>query len=335
VYELVIRLQKRGHEITVFGTGDTQIPGVRIIPALRQSLAMYPPVENPFYLHTSGIAHMLMDVQEHARELDIIHSHLYPEFFPLTIADGLPVPMVTTVHAQMTSELVSILKRFPKANLVAISEAHKRLSEGLSMTVVKNGINLDDFPFNQNPTGDYLLFLGRFAGAKDANGTYLDPKGVLIALEVAQKTGRELLLSGNVEDRKFFDDFVKPKLNDNVRFIGDISPELPLPRSKVVELMQNAKVLLMPIQWEEPFGLVMAEANACGTPVIAFRRGAVPEIIQDGVNGFITDSIDQMIEKIDHVGSLDRQSCRKVVEEKFSFDRMVDDYERVYETLIK
>jgi len=335
VYELITRLQKRGHEIIIFGTGDTNIPGVEVIPALPKSLVNLPPVENPFYQHTAGITKEILDAALNSNRVDVFHNHLYPEFLGLLLHKLTTKPILTTVHAQMTPELVAVLKLFPEAHLVSISKSHARLGEGLKFDLVYNGIDIEAFRMIQNPTKDYLLFIGRMTGIKDESGNYIDPKGVLTAIEVAKRTDETLYISGNVEDRKFYDEKIKPELSDKIKFIGDVSAEQPLDRETVVKLMQNAKAYLVPINWEEPFGLVMAEANACGTPVIAFRRGSVPELIHDGVNGLIVDTVDQMVEAVKKVDMISREACRKEVEQMFSLERMVDDYVRLYKGLIE
>lgn len=334
IFELVSRLIKRGHKITIFGTGDSIVPGAVIIPIVEKGLSLLPSVENSFYQHTAMIAKTLMTLREKSQEFDLIHNHLYPEFLPLLLLDTLKTPMLTTVHAQMTPDLIQALKLFPQAHLVAISQAHANLAKDLHFDIVYNGIDMDLYRMIDNPTKDYLLFIGRMTGAKDGKGNYLDPKGVLTAIDVAKKTGETLYISGNVEDRKFYDTMIAPKLSDKIKFIGEVSAEQPLSHEEVIVLMQNAKAFLMPIHWEEPFGLVIVEANACGTPVIALNRGSVPELIRQGVNGFIAENTEQFVQMVQKVDELDRSKCREQVANKFSIERMVETYERIYERLV-
>lgn len=334
IYELTSRLVKRGHQVTIMGTGDSFVPGAKIIPVIEKGLSLMPPVENAFYQHTSAITGMLMMLKEKASGFDLVHNHLYPEFLPLLLSDALDIPMLTTVHAQMTPDLVGALKLFPQAHLAAISQAHARLAPELKFDVVYNGIDMEVYRMIDNPTKDYLLFIGRMTGTKDGQGNYLDPKGVLTAIEIAQRTQETLYISGNVEDMKFYETQIAPKLSDRIKFIGEISSEQPLSHEQVISLMQNAKAFLMPIHWEEPFGLVIVEANACGTPVIALNHGSVPELIIGGANGFIAKDTDSFVEMVKRIGELDRNQCRKQVEEKFSVEKMVDNYERIYYHII-
>lgn len=334
IYELISRLIKHGHRVTIFGPGDCKVAGATVIPVIERGLSLLPPVENSFYQHTSAITKMLVMLQEKASGFDLIHNHLYPEFLPLILLQELKVPMLTTVHAQMTPDLVSALRLFPQAHLAAISQAHAGLAEGLKFDIVYNGIDMEVYNLIEKPTLDYLLFLGRMTGQKDTSGNYLDPKGVLTALEIAQETGEKLLLSGNVEDPEFYDRMIKPQLSSQIQFIGKVSGELPLSQQEVISLMQNAKALLFPINWEEPFGLVMVEANACGCPVLALSRGSVPEIIKDGVNGWITQTKQDLIKAVQRIGEIDRKMCRQTVMEKFSIERMVADYESIYYRLV-
>ncbi len=169
--------------------------------------------------------------------------------------------------------------------------------------------------------------------AKDDKGNFLDPKGVTNAIAAAQKSGERLKIVGNVEDTTFFDELVKPYLNDKIEFVGAVSSEQTLTREQIVKLFQGAKAFLFPINWEEPFGLVMAEAMSCGTPVIAFNRGSVSEIVVDGKNGFIVspeDGIDGLVSKINKLSSITSEECRRDAVARFSKKRMADDYEALY-----
>ena len=204
-------------------------------------------------------------------DFDIIHNHMYPEF--LALLASFKTPLVTTIHAQMTPEMADTLKLFLEAHLVAISESAKKLS-GLDIPVIHNGIDTEFF-IPGNAVRDYLLFVGRMSKAKNEKGNFLDPKGVVNAIKIAQKTGDRLKIVGNVEDSAFFETLIKPHLSDKIEFVGDVSSEQLLTREQMRELFQGAKAFLFPINWEEPFGLVMAEAMAFGTPGGAFQRGGV------------------------------------------------------------
>lgn len=336
VLDLVSGLLFRGHEITLIGTKDTVIPGAKTIGIVPTGLNFLPKAENPFYQQTSYLTRMIKKLLEVQGEFDIVHNHLYPEFLPLLVSDLLKIPMVTTVHAQMTDELSQTLTQFPGANLVAISYMAQKAS-GLPMTVIHNSVDTDFFVPNDQPK-DYFLSIGRMSAALDKDGNFLDPKGIGNAIKIAQKMNLRLKIVGNVEDRKFFDTLVKPHLSDKIGFVGEVSPEQMLTREQIRDLFAGAIAFLNPINWEEPFGLVMAESLSCGTPVIAFNRGAVSEILVDGKTGFVIDphsGIEGIIEAIKKIDQIDRKACREHAMANFSVSRMVDDYERFYYQFLK
>lgn len=321
IFDLVSELVKRGHQITIFGTGDSNVPGARIVPIIPKALNFLEPPENPFYQHTAYLTHMIAKV---GNDFDIIHNHMYPEF--LALLRSFKIPLVTTVHAQMTQEMAETLKMFPKAHLVAISEAAKKAS-GREMTVIHNGIDTEFFVPKENPR-EYLLFVGRMKS--------LDPKGVLHAIAIAQKTGEKLKIVGNVEEPEFYETKIKPYLNGKIEFVGEVSSEQMLTREHMRDLFRSAKAFLFPINWEEPFGLVMAEALACGTPVLAFNRGSVSEIVRNIKNGFVIEAsqgVDGFISKLSQLSSISSEVCRNDAVERFSKSRMADDYEKLYSQL--
>lgn len=333
IYELSCRLAEKGHKVSILGTADSIVPNVGVIPIIEKGWVDLPSVENPFYRETAYLVKLAKKLEEIALGFDIIHNHTYPEFINLMVSDKIRTPMVTTVHAQATEELDNVLSLFPKTTLVALSNAHKKLfKKAIIDEVVYNGIDTNLYAFSKNQ-GDYLLWLGRLSKAKNKDGSFIDPKGIRWAIKLAEKTGEKLLLSGNVEDIKFYNQEVKPYLSEKIQWIGPISEEPLLSKKQVVSLMQKAKAFLMTVNWEEPFGLVMIEAMSCGTPVIGFARGAVPEIVVDGVTGFVVDpatGVDGLAEAVRRIGEIDRRKCRKHIEEKFSIEKMVGNYEKLY-----
>jgi glycosyltransferase involved in cell wall biosynthesis len=344
VADLAMGLAKNGHEVTIFGTANSNLPGVKIIEVVEKGLTQLPPAENPFYLDTAYITHSIIQLLSRQDEFNLIHNHMYPEFLPLIALKLFAKPVVTTVHSQATRELSMALSDTKgSSRLVSISETAKR-ALGLDTSVVYNGINTDFYKPVENPTKDYLLFVGRMSKAK-AEGKFIDPKGVRNAINAVKEAGENMKIVGNVEDRKFYDEIVAPNLSDKIRFIGEISSEQLLTREDVLALHQNAKAFLFPINWEEPFGLVMAEAMACGTPVIAYNRGSVSELVRDGLTGFIVEpensqneskfiikkkGIEGLTEAIRRIGEIDGKVCREHVLQNFSIQRMVDNYEKVY-----
>ena len=324
IYELATGLLAKGHEVTIIGTGDSQVDGATIIPVIPQGFTTLPPFENPFYAEVSYLVQLAKKVEEIAHDYDIIHNHTYPELFNLFAQERIQTPMVTTIHAQATPELDSALACFHDSNLVALSKAHKAsFTKATIKDIVYNGIDTQLYSL-QEQKGEYLLWIGRLSKAKNNEGEFQDPKGVKWAIELARSTNTPLKLSGNVEDRTFYDQEIKPYLSETIQWVGEVSSEQPLKKEEVVSLMQGARAFLMPINWEEPFGLVMAEAMSCGTPVIGFNRGAVAELVKDGETGFIVESeagIDGLAKAVERVNSIDPKACREHVVSKFSITK--------------
>jgi glycosyltransferase involved in cell wall biosynthesis len=253
-------------------------------------------------------------VLEHAHEVDVLHSHLGPRLVPLSTRIG--VPVVHTVHTSISSDMRWILEQFPGRHITAVSrwQAIDGLAE---WTVVPNGIELDAFPFAADKD-DYLLTLGRVEAAK----------GVHVAIDVARASGRPLVIAGPIVDGPYFAERIRPRLDDRVRWVG------PVGGTEKLRLLQRAHALLFPAQWDEAFGLVMVEAMACGTPVVAIARGAVAEIVIDGVNGFRASGVAALPDLVARVSTLDRVRVRASVTERFSHRQMTDAYLRLYRRVV-
>lgn len=348
IADLAMGLARKGHDVTIFGTADSNLPGVKFISVIETGLNFYKLTENPFYTDTAYITHSICEFIKKQDQFDIFHNHMYPEFLPLLALSSINVPAVTTIHAQITDELrMALLDTQGKSRLVCISEsARKRFNAPAEL--VYNGIDTSFYTPIDNPKKDYVLFIGRMAkGKKD--GKFIDPKGVASAIKAAQVSGVNLKIVGNVEDKKFYDEIVAPNLSGKIELIGGISSEQNLTREQVRDLHRDAKAFLFPINWEEPFGLVMTEAMSCGTPVIAYNRGSVSELVRDGVTGFVIEpeesqgdsswiikkkGIEGLVEALRRVGEIDRKVCRKHVEENFSVEKMVEGYENIYKEIV-
>ena len=329
IVDLVGELARRGHKITIFGTAGSSLPDVEFIP-ICQPLTELPPAENEFYQHTSYLAIEIAEVLKRQRDFDLIHNHMYPEYLALSVP--FTTPMVSTVHSQMIPLTAEVLRRFPAAHLVAISQMAQKMSER-EMDVVHNSVDTEFFtPIDGDKS--YLLAVGRMSKAKDEKGNFLDPKGIGNAIAVAEKSGMPLKIVGNCEDPAFFETIVKPHLSETIEFIGKVAAEQTLTRDQMHELFAGARAFINPINWEEPFGLVMAEALSCGTPVVAFNRGAVSEIVTKDV-GFIVDNIDTMVSALKQIDIINRAGCRDYAVTNFSIKRMVDEYEKVYQKYIQ
>jgi glycosyltransferase involved in cell wall biosynthesis len=324
VANLTDALVAGGHDVTLFAPGDSQT-SAKLKPTVESSLwHAEPPLSdlNPFWSMT------LDTVLQHLDDFDVIHSHLDYWGFPLSRHARIPV--VTTLHGRLDlRELQPLYKHFDDVPLVSISNSQREpVSCANFVKTIYHGINLNEFSLRRE-AGGYLAFLGRIA----------PEKGLDTAIKVAQRANWPLRIAArkplrhggdaNVRaDRRHFEQDVKPLLNrERVRFVGEVDG------ADKNEFLRNAAALLFPIRWPEPFGLVMIEAMACGTPVIAFRQGSVPEIVDDGVTGFICDSEDEMIDAIGRVTEIDRARCREIAEQRFSTDRMAADYVRLYESL--
>lgn len=337
IYELVRGLVKKGHQITLIGTADSQIPGVTTVPIIDKSFVELPAFENSFYAETSFLVQLAKKIQEIGNDFDIIHNHTYPEFINPLIAQNIKTPFITTIHAQATPELDNVLSLFNDTYFISISQAHRKLFLKTKIyKVVYNGIDTEIYSF-QEKKDDYLLWLGRLAKAKNTDGSFMDPKGIKWAIKLAEATGSRLKMSGNIEDMKFYEQDVKPHLNDKIQWIGPQSSELVLTKPEVALLMQKAKAFLMPINWYEPFGLVIAEAGSCGTPVIGFDRGAIKELVVEGKTGFIVPpekGIDGLKEALSKLPQIKPQDCRDHVVKNFSTQTMVDNYEKTYQEIL-
>ncbi|GAI04287.1 unnamed protein product, partial [marine sediment metagenome] len=185
---------------------------------------------------------------------------------------------------------------------------------------------------------DYLLWIGRLSCAKDKKGVFMDPKGIRWAIKLAKETNSKLLLAGKVEAPGFFERDVKPYLNKKIKWIGPVSPEQSLTKKEVAKLMQKAKAFLMTVNWQEPFGLVMAESMSCGTPVIGFNRGAVSELVADGKTGFVVkpkQGINGLKKALKNIDKINPEDCRAHVEKNFSLEKMVENYEKTYREIMK
>jgi glycosyltransferase involved in cell wall biosynthesis len=310
--------------VTLFAAGDSRT-AARLEPTVPEALwHVEPPLTdlNPFWAMT------LDAVWDHQDEFDVIHSHLDYWGYPLARhGDG---PVVTTLHGRLDlPELQQLYRRFADVPLVSISDAQRRpVAWANFVATVYHGIELDEFTFTPQP-GSYLAFLGRIS----------PDKGLDTAIRVAQRAGWPLQIAARkplrhgadpnvVADWAHYRDEIKPLLQQgHARLIGEVDG------TAKNQFLGQAAALLFPIRWPEPFGLVMVEALACGTPVIALRDGSVPEVIEDGVTGFICSSEEEMVAAIGRLGEIDRGRCRGEAERRFSPARMAEQYEQVYARL--
>jgi glycosyltransferase involved in cell wall biosynthesis/quercetin dioxygenase-like cupin family protein len=304
-------LVKRGIDVTLFATMDSHTK------AKLYAVCPRPYEEDKDMIRKVYEGLHISEVFERANEFDIIHNHF--DYLPLTYSSLVNTPVVTTIHGISSRKILPVYKKYnDKTFYVSISDAY-RCSELDYIATVRHGIDIQDFHFNENPQ-DYLLFLSRFH--KD--------KGTKEAIEVAKKTGRKLIMAGFIADQEYFETEVLPYIdNEQIIYEGHVDPEFKK------ELLSNAYALLHMINYEEAFGIGIVEAMASGTPVIAMNRGSMPELIQDGETGFLVNSVDEAAEAVQKLTSISRKRCRESVEKRFSVERMVDDYIKVYETILE
>lgn len=250
---------------------------------------------------------------ENAHRYDLIHNHF--DFLPLSYSGLVDTPVVTTIHGFSSPAILPVYRAYnPTSFYIAISEADKNPQLDYLATV-HHGIDVENFTL-QEQSGEYLLFFGRIH----------NDKGTREAVEIANRCGRRLVIAGIVQDERYFKTFIEPALDgDNVEFVGSAGPQ------RRDELLGGALALLHPIQFEEPFGLSVVESMACGTPVIAFRRGSMPELVKDGETGFLVENVDEATNAVGRLHEIDRAHCRRWVESRFTVERMVDGYLSAYE----
>jgi glycosyltransferase involved in cell wall biosynthesis/quercetin dioxygenase-like cupin family protein len=304
-------LVARGVDVTLFATADSET-GARL-----QAIVRRPYEEDKGLIPKVWESLHISEVFERAHDFDLIHNHF--DFLPLTYSGLVKTPVLTTIHGFSCEKILPVYEKYNgKSYYVAISDAD-RSPDLTYVATIHHGIDVESFSFNPSG-GKYLLFFGRIH----------PDKGVREAIEIARLANRDLLIAGIIQDEHYFETEVKPHLDGTrIQYIGSVGPE------RRDNLLGGAACLLHPISFNEPFGLSVVEANACGTPVIAFSRGSMPEIITDGVNGFLVSSSSEAVDAVKRIHSISRTDCRAVAEKRFSRGRMVDDYLKVYNRIVE
>ena len=302
-------LVARGWDVTLFATGDS-ITRARLHSVVargyEEDAAIDPKVAE--YLHIS-------EVFEHAAEFDLIHSHY--DFMALAYTRLVKTPVLTTIHGFSSPRIMPVYEKYRDGYFVSISNSDR--APGLNyLATVYNGIDLSLYPL-QETGGDHLVFLGRIH----------PDKGVHLAIEVARLSGLPLLIAGIIQDRTYFREQVEPHLGPAIRYIGPVD----VPGKNA--LFAQARALLHLNTIPERFGLVLAEANAAGVPVVAMDLGSCREVIADGQTGFLVDNVHEAVQALERLGEIDRRACRQRVRECFSIETMVEAYERVYQTIFE
>ncbi|PYL06983.1 MAG: glycosyl transferase [Verrucomicrobia bacterium] len=312
---LTEELVRQGHDVTLFASGDS-VTKARLVAGCRGSLRLDKNC-------VDRLAHqilMLERVFQRAAEFDIIHFHVDYLHYPLSRRQ--PITHVTTLHGRLDiPDLVPLYQEFRDMPVISISnEQREPLRWANWQATVHHGVPADMYRFRAEP-GTYLAFLGRISPEKRVDRAIEIARRVQIPLKIAAKVDRV--------DRDYFETVIEPLLHDSlVEFVGEIG------EGEKDEFLGNAYALLFPIDWPEPFGLAMIEAMACGTPVIAYRNGAVPEVMEQGRTGFIVEELGDAVEAVRRVPELSRKRCREVFDHRFTATRMAHDYVQVFERLI-
>lgn len=312
---LTEELVAQGHDVTLFASGDSQT-SARLVAGSRTSLRLSGNCVDHLAHHIA----MLDDVMRLAPEFDVLHFHIDYMHFPLSRYCALP--SVTTLHGRLDlPDLIAVYKRFSDAPVVSISLAQrKHLPRANWVANIPHGLPADLLTFQPNP-GDYLAFLGRISPEKRVDR----------AIEIARRAGMPLKIAAKIDpvDRAYYESTIKPLMNEpGIEFVGEIGEQ------EKSEFLSNAYAYLFPIDWPEPFGLTMIEAMACGTPSIAFNCGSVPEVMHEGLTGFIVDDMDQAVAAVEKISSIERTACRNVFEKRFTAARMAEEYVDLYQSMI-
>jgi glycosyltransferase involved in cell wall biosynthesis len=303
-------LVRRGMDVTLFATADS-LTSARLVSVAPTGYSEDPSIDAKVYegLHIAAAF-------ERAGEFDLLHNHF--DFLPLTYSRLVKTPVVTTIHGFSSARILPVFRAYNDiGHYVSISEADRDPSLDYIATVY-HGIPLEEFTFRSEP-GNYLLFFGRIH----------PDKGAREAIEVARRSGRKLVIAGVIQDEAYFREAVAPFVDgERVRYLGSVGPR------ERDALLGGAFALLHLISFEEPFGLSVVEAMAAGTPVIAFPRGSMPELIIDGTTGFLVESVEAAVEALQRLPGISRTACRARVAGRFSAERMVDDYIHVYRKIV-
>jgi glycosyltransferase involved in cell wall biosynthesis len=305
-----------GHEVTLFASRDSVTTGT-LVPIVPKAIRLSRPRPDPF----PAYAMQLDAIARAASDFDVLHSHI--DWLHLPLLGRLGVPHLTTLHNRLdTPDLPAVIRRFPSAPLISISDHHRvPLPTANWLGTVYHGMP----PATLEPsyaTGRYLVFLGRLTREK----------GPEAAIHIARATGMRLRMAAKIprSETRYYKERLQPMIDgEQIKLVGELNDKAK------GDLLRGAAALLFPIDWPEPFGLVMIEAMACGTPVIAFRRGSVPEVIDEGQTGFIVDDEDQAIAAVKRIGVLDRRRVRASFERRFTARRMAEDYVRHYRAVLQ
>jgi len=300
----------KGIDVTLFATGDSITKG-KLSSVCEHSFGEDPSCD-PKSMECLHIGNLM----EQADHFDIIHNNF--DFLPLSYSRLIKTPILTTIHGFSSSKILPVYKKYNRSTYYVSISNSDRSPELDYLATVYNGVNIEDFSYNHEPS-DYLLFFGRIH----------PEKGVYECIQIARETKRKLIISGIIQDQEYFNNKVEPYINGrDIDYVGNSGPE---ERNKI---LGNASALLHPISFDEPFGMSVAESMICGTPVIAYKRGSMPEIIIDKKTGFLVNSVEGAANAVHQIRNINRKDCRDWAVSAFSREKMVDGYLEVYNTIL-
>lgn len=318
VYQMVEGFVKRGYAVTLFGAGECRT-SAKFVQIFSQTITgrkmdtTYMEASRLLRLEMLYLSSVMEEIVKRQDEFDAVYNHARGGYLFLPLQKFLKIPVFTIFHLPIFEELGKFLASFKKPNIVAISNNQREsVPEVNFLATVYNGADLAEFEFSSE-SKDYFLFMG-------AIGEHKNPKAAILA---AKATDSKLILAGGKAREPYFSQEIKPLIDgEQIKYVGEVAGK------ERIDLLKNAKALLFPTVWPEPFGLVMIEAMACGTPVIGFRNASAPEVVENGKTGFVVDcSVEGLVEGMKNIHKINRTDCRALVENKFSTEKMLDGYE--------
>ena len=327
-HEMIEGLVKRSYKVTLFGAGKYK-GSANFVQIFKKTITerkidtTYIEASRPLRIESAYMARVMREIIKRVKrdgEFDIIFNHARGGYLFLPLSLFLKTPIVSIMHLPIFKEVAEVLASYKKPNIITISNSQRKgFPEINYLATVYNGVNLSEFEFCEKPK-NYFLYMG-------AIGEHKNPKEAILA---AKKAGIKLILAGGKKREPYFSKEVKPLIDGRrIQYLGEITDK------RRVNLLRHAKGFLFPIKWQEPFGLVMIEAMACGVPVIAYPNGAVSEVVEDKKTGFIVKNVAEMVKAIKAVDKIERKKCRQRVERYFSAKKMIDDYEKIIKRLVK
>jgi len=318
-------LKERGYRITLFGAGKYK-GSANFIQIFKKTISErkfdtdFIESSRPLRIEVAYMSKVMEEILKRKNKFDIIFNHCRAGYLFLPLSRFLKAPIATILHLPLFKEVGEVFASYKKPNLITISNSQRKGFSNIHyLATVYNGVKLSEFKFSEKSKATFL-FMG-------AMGEHKNPKDAILA---AKKAKAKLILAGGKKREPYFSKEIKPLIDGKqIKYVGEIKGE------ERIKFLSSAKALLFPIKWPEPFGLVVIEAMACGTPVIAYPNGAVPEVVEDGKTGFIIKNVNEMAKAIKNVDKINREDCRKRVEKHFTIERMIDSYEKVIKKLLR